>query len=72
MNFEIKLIVAIFLIIAGTLSAFQKVRQYRNDPERALSEDLLDLIIFFLPQLIFSVILLLIGVGWLYYLLTSA
>jgi len=71
MNFEIKLIVAISLVVAGAISGFQKVQQYINDPSRAITEDLIDLI-FFLPQLIFSTILFLVGAGWLYYLLTSA
>jgi ABC-type sulfate transport system permease component len=69
MNFETKVIVAISLVLAGTISGFYKIRQYRNDLRRAVTEDLMDLI-FFLPQLIFSAILLLVGAGWLYFLLT--
>ena len=71
MNFEMKIIVAISLVVTGAISGFQKVRQYRNDSKRAITEDLID-VIFFLPQLIFSTILFLVGAGWLYYLLTSA
>jgi hypothetical protein len=55
MNFEVKIVVAISLVVIGAISAFQKVRQYRNDSRRALTEDLID-VIFFLPQLIFSMI----------------
>jgi hypothetical protein len=71
MNFEMKAIVAISLVVAGAISGFQNVRQYRNDSRRAITEDLID-VIFFLPQLIFSTVLFLVGAGWLYYLLTSA
>jgi uncharacterized membrane protein len=72
MNFEMKVIVAISLIVAGAISGFQKVRQYRNDSSRAITEDLFDVILFFFPDLIFSTVLFLVGAGWLYYLLTSA
>jgi hypothetical protein len=71
MNFEMKVIVAISLVVAGAISGFQKVRHYRNDCRRAITEDLIDMI-FFLPQLIFSTVLFLVGAGWLYYLVTSA
>jgi hypothetical protein len=71
MNVEIKIAIASALIAIGILAGFQKIRQYRRDSREALTDDLIDLI-FFLPQLIFSAILILIGGGWFYYLLTSA
>jgi hypothetical protein len=47
MNFETKVIIAISLVLAGTISGFHKVRQYRNDLRQAVTEDLMDLIFFF-------------------------
>jgi hypothetical protein len=70
MNFEIKVIVVIALVVVGASSGFQKLRQDRNDSRGAITEDLID-VIFSLPQLIFSTILSVVGAGWLYYLLTS-
>jgi len=69
MNFEVKVIIAICMVIIGLVSGLQKVRQYRRDCKRALTEDVIDGI-FFLPQLIGSVILFLVGAGWLYHLMT--
>jgi len=71
MSLETKVIMAISLVLAGMISGLQKVRQYRNDPKRAITEDFLDLI-FSLPQLILSMILFLVGASWLYFLLSSA
>ena len=70
MNVEMKIAVAMALVAIGTLVGFHKIRQYRRNSREALTEDLLDLI-FSLPQLIGSAILMLVGGGWLYDLLTS-
>ena len=56
---------------SAAVSGFLKLQQYRKNPSQALKEDFIDVIADSLPQLIFSVLLVLVGVGWLYYLLTA-
>jgi hypothetical protein len=68
MEFYSKVIIAVCLIVAGTFTGVRKFRKYNSS--EALTKDLLDLI-FFLPDFIWAALLLSVGAGWLYHLLTS-
>jgi len=70
MNFPTKLVIAVCLTLLGIIDGFMKIRQYVKYPKHALKEDLMDLLIS-LPRLLWSALLIIVGVGWLHYLLTS-
>ncbi|RJQ38528.1 MAG: hypothetical protein C4550_06710 [Nitrospiraceae bacterium] len=65
----IKIIVATLLLAYGIFSFVLRVKKYRKNFHNAIKEDLIDSF-FFLPGIIFELLLILIGIAWLIYLLS--
>jgi len=72
MNDKIRIIIAIGLIVVGIIGLCIHINEYRKDHHEALKNEFLYFIIEFpFAGFIFPLGLIVIGIGWLYYLLSK-
>lgn len=64
----IKTIIAILILLLGVALCVVRVREYRKNVRGAITEDFLNLFSFG-PDILFAFVMILLGGGWLIYLL---
>jgi predicted RND superfamily exporter protein len=69
MDYQVKIAIAATLIVVGAVWSFFRVREYARHFRETLKEDLVEFVFDAGPQIIFAVLLLVIGLSWLYFLL---
>jgi hypothetical protein len=63
---------AMLLITVGGLLSIFRIRKYLQYPNEALKEDLVEIFVYLFPEILFDLGILVLGFGWIIYLVFKA